>query len=120
MKSFSENQFLFDVSGICWGQLFQQTDNIDILANNWSSLFSFVIEKHVLLKEIRVSERYCPWIGKDLKRLMSTRDRLKTATFNRKLRILMDAYRQARSRFNSPNIQLKRQYFSTMFSECKR
>ena len=60
MKHFSENQFLCDVSDICWGQFFHQTDGIDILVKNWSSLFSFVIEKHALLKEIRVSERYCP------------------------------------------------------------
>jgi len=43
MKHFSENQFLIDVSGIC--QFFQQTYDIDLLVNNWSSLFSFLIEK---------------------------------------------------------------------------
>ena len=30
-KQFNENQFLFDVSGICWGQLFQQTNDLNIL-----------------------------------------------------------------------------------------
>ena len=67
MKHFSENQFLCDVSDMCWGQFFHQTGDVDILVNNWSSLFSFVIEKHAPLKEIRVSERYCPWIGKENK-----------------------------------------------------
>ena len=109
MKNSSENQFLYDVSDICWGQFFHQTDDIDILVNNWSSLFSFVIEKHAPLKEIRVSERYCPWIGKDFKSLMRARDRLKTAALKSKSRVLMDAYRQARNRVNSVNIQLKRQ-----------
>ena len=87
MKHFSENQFLCDVSDICWGQFFHQTDDVDVLVNNSSSLFSFVIEKHAPLKEIRVSERYCPWIGKDLKSLMRTRDRLKTAALKSKLRV---------------------------------
>ena len=119
MKHFSENQFLCDVSDICWGQFFHQTDDVDILVNNWSSLFSFVIEKHAPLKEIRVSERYCPSIGKDLKSLMRTRDRLKTAALKSKSRVLMDAYRQTRNRVNSLNIQLKRQYFSAKISECK-
>ena len=44
MKHFSKNQFLSGISGISWGQLFQQTDDIDLIVNNWSS-FSFVIEK---------------------------------------------------------------------------
>ena len=61
MEHFSENEFLFDVSGICWGQFFQQTDDIDILVNNWSSLHSFVIEKNEPVKEIRVPVKYCPW-----------------------------------------------------------
>ena len=91
MKNSSENQFLYDVSDICWGQFFHQTDDIDILVNNWSSLFSFLIEKHAPLKEIRVSERYCPWIGKDFKSLMRVRDRLKTAALKSKSRVLMDA-----------------------------
>ena len=47
-------------------------------------MVSFVIEKHAPLKEIRVSERYCPWIDKDLKRLMSTIDRLKAAALKSK------------------------------------
>jgi len=64
MKHFSENQFLFDVSSICLGQFFQQTNNIDMLVNNRSSMFSFVIENHALVKEIRVSERYCPGLVK--------------------------------------------------------
>ena len=119
MKHFSENQFLCDDSDICWGQFFHQTDDVDILVNNWSSLFSFVIEKHAPLMEIRVSERYCPWIGKDLKSLMRARDRLKTAALKSKSRVLMDAYRQTRNRVNSLNIQLKRQYFSAKISECK-
>ena len=119
MKHFRENLFLCDVSGKCWGQFFHQTDDIDIPVNNLSSLFSSVIEKHAPLKEIQVSERYCPWIGKDLKRLMSTRDRLKTAALKSKSRILMDAYRQARNGVNSLNIQLKRQYFSAKISESK-
>ena len=101
------------------GQFFHQTDDVDILVNNWSSLFSFVIEKHAPLKEIRVSERYCPWIGKDVKSLMRTRDKLKTAALKSKSRVLMDAYRQTRNRVNSLNIQLKRQYFSAKISEYK-
>ena len=41
MKHLSEKEFLFDVSRICWGQFFQTADDVDMLVNNLSSLFSF-------------------------------------------------------------------------------
>ena len=53
----SRNQFLFDISGMCWDQFFQPIDDKDILANKWPSLFSFIIKKHAPLKQICISER---------------------------------------------------------------
>ena len=50
---------------------------------------------------------------------MRTRDRVKTAALKSTSKNLIDAYRQARNRVNSLNIQLKRQYFSAKISECK-
>ena len=115
MKKFKDEEFLSDVSSICWERVFQQTDDINTLVNDWSTLFSLIIEKHAPLKEMRVSEKYCPWIDKDLKGLMRARDRLKTTALKRKSPILMDAYRQARNRVNSLNIELKKQYFSKKY-----
>ena len=34
MKHFKEEEFLSDVSGICWEHMFQQTDNINALVND--------------------------------------------------------------------------------------
>ena len=79
MKNFNEEAFLADVSGISWEQMLTATDNIDILVNLWSNLFSAIIEKHAPMTEMRVSETYCPGIDKDLKKLMQTRDKLKKA-----------------------------------------
>lgn len=67
---------------------------------------------------MRVSEKYCPWIDKDLKGLMMT-DRLKKGALKSKSTILMDSYRHARNRVNSLNVQLKKQYYSSKISECK-
>ena len=50
---------------------------------------------------------------------MRARGRLKTAARKSKSKILVDAYRQARNRVNSLNIQVKRRYFSAKVSECK-
>ena len=77
MKHFNEEAFLADVAGICWEQMLLETDVINVLVNDWSNLFSIIIDKHAPLIEMRVSEKYCPWINKDLKNLMKRRDKLK-------------------------------------------
>ena len=79
MKNFNEEAFLADVSGICWVQMLTDTDDINVLVGNWSSLLSLIIDKHALTAEMRVSKNFCPWIDKNLRYLMQTRDRLKKA-----------------------------------------
>ena len=119
MKHFCEEAFLADVSGICWEQMVIQTDDIDVLVNNWSKLFSLIIEKHAPITKMRVSEKYCPWIDHDLKKLMRTRDRLKKAAAKRKSSLLMDSYRHVRNKVNVLNIQLKKQYYTNKISACQ-
>ena len=67
LKNFNEDAFLADVSGICWERMLNETDDIDVLVSNWSNLFSLIIEKHATMTVMRVSEKYCPWIDKDMK-----------------------------------------------------
>ena len=112
MNNFNEEAFLADISGINWEQMLTTTDDIDILVSMWSNLFSAIIEKHDPMTEMRVSENYCPWVGKDLKKLMQTRDKLKKAAVKRKSQILMDSYKQVRNKVNVLNIKLKRQYYT--------
>ena len=118
MKNFNEDAFLADVSGICWELLLTETDDINTLVNNWSNLLSLIIEKHAPITEMRVSEKYCPWIDKDLRDLMQTRDKLKKVASKRKSQFLMDSYRPVRNKVNSRNIQLKKQYFTDKISTC--
>ena len=66
MKNFEEQDFLSDVSNIRWEHMFQISNNVNTLANDWSALFSSLIEKHAPLREMRVSEKYCHWIDKHL------------------------------------------------------
>ena len=119
MKNFNEDAFLADVSGICWELLLTETDDIKTLVNNWSNLFSLIIDKHAPITEMHVSEKYCPWIDKDLRDLMQTRDKLKNVASKRKSQFLMDSYRQVRNQVNSRNIQLKKQYFTDKISTCQ-
>ena len=92
MKNFNEEAFLADVSGICWEQVLNETDDIDVLVSNWSNLFSLVIEKHAPMTTfpmttMRVSEKYCPWIDKGLEKLIKARDKLKKGCSYKKVLI---------------------------------
>ena len=69
-----------------------ETDDINLLVNYWSEMFSLIIEKHTPLTEMRVSEKYCPWINEDLRDLMRTRDKPKKSAVKGKSPILMDYY----------------------------
>ena len=68
---------------------------------------------------MRVSEKYCPWIDRDLKDLMRTRDKLKTAALKNKSPIIMDSYRHVRNRVNFLNKQLKKQHYTNKISSNK-
>ena len=68
---------------------------------------------------MRVSEKYCPWIDHDLKKLMRTRDRLKTAAAKRKSPLIMDSYRHDRNKVNVLDNQLKKQYYTNKISACQ-
>ena len=112
MKNFDAEVFLSDVFSVCWERMFNETGDINALVNYCSSLFSLIIEKHAPIREMRVSEKYCPWVNKDLKALMLTRDKLKKAALKRKSQFLMDSYRQIRNKVNIMNTQLKKQYYT--------
>ena len=119
MKHFNEEAFVVDVAYICWEQMLLETDDINVLLNDWSNVFSIIIEKHALLIEMRVSEKYCPWINKDLKNLMKTRDKLKKGAVKTKSIILMESYRHMRNKVNALNIKLKKQFYTSKTSACK-
>ena len=82
MKNFSEEVFLNDGASVDRVQVLCPSDDINVLANNWSSIFSAIIEKHAPLRQIRVSEMYCPWVNASLKGLIRTRDMLKKPLLN--------------------------------------
>ena len=80
MRYLNEQMFFTDVAIINWVRALGQTDDINILVNNWSNLFSSVIEKHAPFQTMRVSDKYCPWVNADLRELIKFRDKLKQAS----------------------------------------
>ena len=60
MKHFNEIALLAEVSNICWEGAPSGTDDVNVLANTWSTAFSLAIDKHAPLKSIQVSEKVLP------------------------------------------------------------
>ena len=118
IKSFNEEAFLANFSEICWEQMLIETDDVNLLVT-WFEIFSLIIEEHASLSEMRVSEKHCLWIDKDLKDLMRTRDRLKQSAVKGNFPILMDSYKQIRNKVNALNGQLKKQHYTNRISACK-
>ena len=101
MKKFSEEAFLRDVASIDWEQALGFSGDANLLVQQFSNVFSQVIEKHAPLRQIRVSEIYCPWINPYIKNLIKTRDRLKMSAVKHKSQNLMNSYKQYRNRVNA-------------------
>ena len=86
--------------------------DINAVVVDWSNLFSMVIDKYAPIKSTRVSEKYCLWINKDLKGLISERDKLKKEAIKHNSSPLMESCRKIRNKVNRINVNPKRQYFS--------
>ena len=107
MKKFSEEAFYRDVASIDWEQALGFSGDANLLVQQFSNVFSKVIEKHAPLHQIHVSEIYCPWINSDIKNLIRTRDRLKRSAVKHKSQHLMNSYKQYKNQAIALNKALK-------------
>ena len=60
MNIFDATAFLTDVSQINWNRTVSRTIGINMLVEDWSNLFSMIIDKHAPINSMRVSEKCCP------------------------------------------------------------
>ena len=77
------------------------------------------MDKHGPLREKRVSERFCPWITPELKKICRTSDKLKIAAVKANSELLMSAYKHMRCKANNPNKSLKMQCFTNKLRSCE-
>ena len=87
------------------------------MVEKWTALFSSIVEKHAPIRDIRVSDRNCPWVNADLKALMKSRDRLKNAEVSTKSETLLRSCREARNRVNSLDNCLKKKFYNNRISQ---
>ena len=93
--------------------------SLDAAVGRWSDTLSQIIDKHAPLREKRVSERFCPWITPELKKICRTRDKLKIAAVKSNSELLMSAYKHMRCKANNLKQSLKTQYFTNKLRSCE-
>ena len=109
---FSKSKFFDDLQRIDWKGIVTHTDDVDIIVEQWTTVFSLVLEKRAPLRNRRVSERFSPWITKDFKLMCTSSDKLRKQAIKSKSEVFFDAYKQMRNKVNKVNIDLKREYFT--------
>ena len=119
MKNFDQTKFVNDLLEVDWNGIVQNTDDIDVVINNWTSIFSLILERHAPIRERRVSEKFCPWLTSDLKVMCKARDKLKKQAIRSKSEVLMQSYRHIRNKVNKMNEELKRHYFTHKIASCE-
>ena len=77
LKNFNSADFINDILSIDWKGIVSNNDDVTVIVEQWTSSFLLILEKHAPLRERRVSEKFSPWLKKDLKLMSVTRDKLK-------------------------------------------
>ena len=60
MKNFSEEDFLKGLGNVHWKKIVTSTDDVSLIVEQWSSMFSIILEKHAPTRNRRVSEKFPP------------------------------------------------------------
>lgn len=85
------------MQNIDWKGIVNHTDDVNITVEQWTTMFSLVLEKHAAL--CNVSE-------------CTSSDKLRKQAIKSKSKVLFDAYKQMRNKVNKVNIDLKRDYLT--------
>ena len=119
LKNLNSADFINDILSIDWNGIVSNNDDVNLIVEQWTSSFLLILEKHAPLREKRVSEKFCPWLTKDLKLMSVARDKLKKQAVRSNSEMLMQAHRQMRNKFNKLNIESKCKYFSNKITSHK-
>ena len=119
MNNFDQTEFVNDLLGVDWSGIVRNTNDINVVVNSWTGMFSLILEKHVPTCNRRVSEKFCPWVTKDFKLMCKVRDKLKKQAIRSKSELLMQSYKHIRNKVNKLNGDLKRDYFTQKITSCE-
>ena len=119
LKNFDRTSFLSDLSEVNLEEIIVNASDSDDAVRSWTTIFSFILDKHAPKLTRRVSNKYTPWLNSEFFHLAKTRDKLKIQAVKSKSTLLMGYYKQICNRTNKLNLRLKREYFSKKISDCK-
>ena len=81
MKNFDQNKFINDLLEVDWRGIVRNTDDINFVVNNWTKIFSLILEKYATTRNRRVSDKFCSRLTNDFKLMCKARDNLKSRLF---------------------------------------
>ena len=120
LRHFDQTEFINDLLVVDWTAIALNGDDINIIVEQRTNVFSLILEKHAPVRSRRVSENFCPWLTKELQQLSVTRDRFQKQAVHSKSNIFMEAYRQIRNKVNMLTIDLKRKFFTNKIASQNR
>ena len=118
MKNFNEELFFNDLAAINWQRILIYSREINEVVQNWKSILSLAIDKYAPLIERRVSDKSTPWLNPEIKKMLRTRDKLKTAAIKSRSNILMEAYKRVRNTTNAMNSKFKKECSTDKIHSC--
>ena len=81
MKKFDQNEFVTDLLGVDWRGIVRNSDDINVVVNNWTKIVSLIREKHAPTRNRRVYDKSCSWLTNDFKHMCKARNKLKNKLF---------------------------------------
>ena len=74
-KHFNEESFLNDLYNAPWKDV-EVFDDVNDAVDLWQNIFGNIVDKHIPKKSKRIKANPTPWLNRDIKRHLSTRDYL--------------------------------------------
>ena len=75
MKNIDQAEFVKDLEGVDWRGIVWNTDDVNVVVNKWTNVFSLIREKHAPTRNRRFSDKFCPWLTNDFKLMCKAREK---------------------------------------------
>ena len=118
-KNLTESNLLDDLNGIPFDLSSDTSDNANGLWMTWKTFFMNILNKHALIKTIRVRGDNLPYVTAEVKSLMRQRDYLRGKANKTGSKYLRQAYQQLRNKVDCTLRKLKSDYYTKKIEESK-
>lgn len=117
-KGFCCDSYVEDVKGVCWSNVFKESDT-NVALDVFMKLLLPVMDKHAPVKKLTVKTVKAPWIDEELKKCMADRDRTKRAAMNSGNHSEWQLYCKIRNNVTKLNRKKKKMYYEIKMNDIK-